>query len=78
MSLLTDEYVIIDKAGDMHRGRLSKGSRDVIKDKLINIIGKDEAAFGYQNEAHDVSEDDYVIIGRNQIRAELRQKVKEL
>jgi hypothetical protein len=38
MSLLKEKYVIIDKAGDMHVGRLSKASQDVIKDKLIALI----------------------------------------
>lgn len=77
MSWLSEDYVIIDKAGDMHKGRLSTGSQKVMKELLIEMIGDDE-----EETKTDKSDTRYHFNSnkrrRNKLRAELRKKVNEL
>lgn len=72
MSFLSEEYVLIDKAGDMHRGVLSKASQDVIKDKMNTLIGKDETF------TTPTVDSQWRQSGVNAEKADLRQKVDEL
>jgi len=49
-----------------------------IKDLMLELISEDEFHGGYQNEALEIAFDDQIKMERNDVRAELRQKVNEL
>lgn len=76
MTNLSDKFVIIDGAGDMHKGILTIQSKTKIKELIMDLIGEDEDL--YISTDKDTFKSDQRTIGRNQHRNDLREKVEAL